>query len=97
MLILSSLHVHEVGVTSTVSACNECVHHQCHGHLTQTASWAHDCVLCQFLTLTMLTAVLVAVVLYVDVCKKYHAQPLCGCRAACCGIIGTRGPPAGEN
>ncbi|WP_143025444.1 hypothetical protein [Prevotella sp. tc2-28] len=57
------------------------------------ATWAHDCVLCQFLTLPMLTAVMMAVMVYVHVCKEYHARPLCGSRTACCGSNITRGPP----
>ena len=34
------------------------------------------------------------VAVYVHVCKKYHAQPLCGRHAVCCGAIVTRGPPS---
>ena len=94
MLVFSSLHVHEEHDVTTETACNDCVHHSCHGHLTQTASWAHDCVLCQFLTLTMLTAAVVAVIVYIHVCRKCHAQPLRGYHTASCGIIVTRGPPS---
>ena len=65
-----------------------------YGHLTQTASWAHDCVLCQFLTLTMLTAALMAVTVYIHVCKKHHVQPSIGYHTTCCGMIVTRGPPS---
>jgi hypothetical protein len=93
MLIFSSLHIHEIPQT-TDTECSDCVHHNCHGHLTAMATWAHDCVLCQFLTLSMLSAVMLAVTIYVHVCKKYHAQPLCGCHTACCGAIVTRGPPS---
>ena len=93
MLVLSSLHIHEISQT-TDTECTDCVHHNCHGHLTATATWAHDCVLCQFLTLSMLTATVVAVTVYKHVCKQRYAQPLCGYHAACCGIIVTRGPPS---
>ena len=93
MLLLSSVHVHETGETIETE-CADCVHHNCHGHLTAMATWAHDCVLCQFLTFSMLAAVMLAVMVYVHVCKKYHAQPLCGCHTACCGAIVTRGPPS---
>ena len=92
MLIFSSLHIHEIPQT-TDTECSDCVHHNCHGHLTAMATWAHDCVLCQFLTLSMLAAVMMAVAVYIHVCKKYHAQPLCGPHAVCCGTIVTRGPP----
>jgi len=94
MVALSSLHVHEEHAAAAMAECADCVHHSCHGHLSQTASWVHDCVLCQFLTLTMLTAAAVAVTVYIHVCKKYHAQSLCGRYAAYCGVIDTRGPPA---
>ena len=92
MLMLSSLHFHEV--TQTIETeCADCVHHSCHGHMTATSAWSHDCVLCQFVTLTMLTAAVMAVTLYVHVCKKSQAQPLCGYCAVSCGTIVTRGPP----
>lgn len=93
MLLLSSLHVHEGGISHSEVECSDCVHHSCHGHLTQTATWVHDCVLCEFLTLTMLTAAVMAVTIYVHVCKKCYAQPLCGYRTDSCGAIVTRGPP----
>lgn len=92
MLMLSSLHFHESPQVIDTE-CNDCVHHNCHGHLTATATWAHDCVLCQFITLPMLTAIIVAVMIFVHVCKKFRAQPLCACHTACCGTIVTRGPP----
>ena len=92
MVVLSSVHIHETGETIE-TACADCVHHSCHGHLTAMATWAHDCVLCQFLTLTMLTAAVMAVTVYVHVCKNSYVQPLYGFRAVCCGNIVTRGPP----
>ncbi|MCR4958885.1 MAG: hypothetical protein K6B13_09855 [Prevotella sp.] len=70
------------------------MHHNCHGHLTTMASWAHDCVLCQFLTLTLLPAAVLAVRIDINVCKKFHPQPLCGYQAACWGCNITRGPPS---
>ena len=93
MLMLSSLHFHEVSQTIETE-CSDCVHHSCHGHMTATASWSHDCVLCQFLTLLMLAAIMMAVTIYVHVCKKYSAQSLCDCHTSCCGAIVTRGPPS---
>jgi hypothetical protein len=93
MLLLSSVHIHEASETIDTE-CADCVHHNCHGHLTAMATWAHDCVLCQFLTLTMLTAAVVAVTVYIHVCQKRYAQPLCGNYAACCGTTFKRGPPS---
>ena len=104
MLVFSSLHVHEGTVSQAEKECTDCIHHRssdgrlpsknCHAHLTQTATWAHDCVLCQFLTLTMLTAAAAAVTVYIHVCKLSYSQPLCSHHAACCGNIVTRGPPS---
>ena len=94
MLVLSSVHTHQASSSAVEMECAGCVHHNCHGHLTQTATAIHDCVLCQFLTLKMLTAAIVAVTLYIHVCRIYHAQPLRSDYAACCGIIVTRGPPS---
>jgi len=94
MLLLSSLHVHEGGISHNEVECSDCVHHSCHGHLTQTATWVHDCVLCEFLTLTMLTAAVMAVTIYVHVCKKNRAQLSIGHLAACWDHIVARGPPS---
>ena len=93
MLVLSSLHVHKASSSLAETECSDCVHHNCHGHLSQTATAIHDCVLCQFLTLRMLAAAIVAVTLYIHVCKFYHARPFCRDYAVCCGVIVTRGPP----
>ena len=93
ILLLSSLHVHEATEYAEVS-CVDCLHNHCGGHLTQTTFHMDDCVLCQFLTLPMLTAAMMAVTLYIHVYKKYYAQPLCGYHAACCGVNVTRGPPS---
>ena len=94
MLLLSSLHVHEGAISHNEVECSDCVHHSCHGHLTQTATWVHDCVLCEFLTLTMLTAAVMAVTIYVHVCKKNRARLSMGHIAACYGHIVARGPPS---
>ena len=93
ILFFSSLHVHEGSVLQAETECTGCMHNSCHGHLTQTALWTHDCVLCQFLTLIMLTATATAVTVYIHVCKTNLAQPLYGYHAGNCGIIVTRGPP----
>ena len=93
MLLLSSVHMHQHNRSVTDSECIDCFHHNCHGHLSQTAAWSHDCVLCQFLTLTMLTASSVVIALFIHVSPKHYAQPLYGSQAGGCGMIVTRGPP----
>lgn len=92
MLLLSSVHIHEIGETIKTE-CADCVHHSCHGHMTVTPHWVHDCALCQFLTLPMLAATMMAVMVYIHVCKKFLALPLCGYHANNCGANVTRGSP----
>ena len=95
MLVFSSLHIHEASPSSVADTqCAECNHHNCDGHLAQTASWVHDCVLCQFQTFSMLTAVVVAVTVYVYVCGIQLARPFCDYSAAIRGVNVTRGPPS---
>lgn len=55
MLILSSMHVHGNVATGEL-ACDECVQHQCHGHLMQFSGDFHQCVICQILTLSYVAA-----------------------------------------
>ena len=59
MLLLSSLHTHEPEFQE--EECAECVHHQsCPGHLASGTLTLHECVLCQFLSLTFFATVTVA-------------------------------------
>ena len=94
MLVFSSLHIHEDGVAETETACADCVNHSCHGHLTQMATWTHDCVLCQFLTLTFVTTAAVALInINKVVSSRIDAQRRNVC-VAYSGIVGLRAPPA---
>lgn len=94
MLVLSSLHVHEDSTATAETECTDCVHHSCHGHLTQMATWTHDCVLCQFLTLTFVATA--AVTLYII--NKVGSKRIDVRRRNVCvaysGIVGLRAPPA---
>ena len=63
MLIISSLHIHETAEFDE-TACVECVHHQCHGHLIQLTDGMHQCVLCQILTLTYVASATGALLFY---------------------------------
>ena len=93
MLIISSLHRHqEVAVATT--ECADCVQHSCHGHLTQMASWADDCMLCQFLTLTFVATAAVSLIIINNVvCSSILARQRNVC-VAHSGIVGLRAPPA---
>lgn len=93
MLLMSALHVHG-GSGAWQDACSECVDHHCGGHLGQYAGGAiHDCVLCQFLTLTFVPAVVVAVFIY-DKVVLLHRDRRAGCLVLRSqGVISLRAPP----
>lgn len=56
MTALSALHVHE-GDCDDTTLCSACINHQAHaGHLTAGIHTIHDCLLCQFLSLTFVAA-----------------------------------------
>lgn len=91
MLVMSSLHLHH-SQTDITDSCSECVHHHCHGHLLQTDTNSHNCVLCHFLTIPFVAATAVAVIYYNRSINHYalyqnnvhfHTQ----------GIPPMRGPP----
>ncbi|MBQ9561755.1 MAG: hypothetical protein IJV10_05705 [Prevotella sp.] len=65
MLLLSSLHVHHIA--NAEDDCTECVMHHCHGHLGQLTTVEHNCVLCQFLSMSFVAATAVAIVYYAHV------------------------------
>ena len=77
-----------------VTECADCVHHSCHGHLTHTALWTHDCVLCQFLTLTFVALGTISLFIINKVLSvRINAQQRMVC-VAYRGIVGLRAPPA---
>ena len=93
MLVFSSLHVHEDGDSVAVTECADCLHHSCHGHLTQIATWTHDCLLCQFLTLTFVaTAAVTLLITFKVFSSRIDAQRRNVC-VAYSGIVGLRAPP----
>jgi len=93
MLIFSSLHVHEDSAAAETE-CADCVHHSCHGHLTQMATWTHDCVLCQFLTLTFVATAAVTLFIFNKVIGSMIDARRCDVCVAYSGIVGLRAPPA---
>lgn len=94
MLVFSSLHVHEDSAAAAVTECADCVHHNCHGHLTQMVTWTNDCVLCQFISITFVaTAAVTLLNINKVVSSKIDAQRRNVC-VAYSGIVGLRAPPA---
>ena len=92
MLILSSVHIHPTA-TLIDDDCSECTHHQCHGHLGVLTTTMHDCVLCQFLTLTFVAAAVFAVVLFNKVCRIHIALRQQIILHDVWGITSLRAPP----
>jgi len=93
MLLLSSFHVHETSHAEETE-CYQCQQHQCHGHLVPIATIGHQCVLCQFLTLTFVAAAAVAVACCqprsITFCARQHQAV----RLADRGVVSLRAPPA---
>jgi len=94
ILILSSVHVHGNANVLT-DECHECVKHHCHGHLGQQSASLQACVLCQFLTLPMVSVAVAALTIYNNnVSKIRYAQRQRVVYADACGIPALRAPPA---
>jgi hypothetical protein len=94
MLVFSSLHIHEGSASTAETECADCIHHSCHGHMTTMSHWAHDCVLCQFLSLTFIaTAAVCLIILNNVVSVRIDARQHHVC-VAYSGIVGLRAPPA---
>ena len=92
MMMLSAVHVHE---EASHFECEQCAQHISHaGHLSAASSHDYNCVLCQFLTLPFVPAVVVGT-LFISVFHlivrqwQVHYAP--------CSVIishSQRGPPA---
>ena len=94
MLLLSSLHIHNYE-QSADEQCTECVHHQCGGHIGQQTLSLDDCLLCQFLTLSVtIAACIVAFTLFYHAVKLEFAQGRDRLFNGALGAVVTRGPPA---
>ena len=94
MLVLSSLHVHR-HIGGSHEDCTECVDHHCHGHLGQLATNSHQCVLCQFLTLSFVSATAIAVVYYNNVRSTFIANRQRIIIIDACRVPSLRAPPHG--
>jgi len=92
MLILASVHTHDTG-TIYADECNECLHHQCHGHLGELTTTMHACVLCQFLTLSFVATGILSVVYCNKVTRILIAQRQNNVHFEVCGIPLLRAPP----
>lgn len=93
-MALSSVHRH-ASAESEATVCVDCSHHTPHaGHLSSAATWAHDCVLCQFLGLPFVggsALVFAATVCFRTVSVRRESVPL---QLRAVNLNATRGPPA---
>ena len=78
VLALSSVHVHR-HADAPVAECTDCLNHSCQGHLTVTDDPLHQCVLCQFLTLSYIAAATIAVILFAQ--QDIHMFTCCSTSA----------------
>lgn len=92
MVIVASLHIHPQE-TGFELQCNDCVQHQCHGHLASQSMSIHDCVLCQFLSLPMLAVAAATLFIYNKVYKKELVASQCILCTAHRGTVSLRAPP----
>lgn len=63
MLMASVLHIHHAEALPT---CDDCTHQVSHsGHIASTSAHSYTCLLCQFVSLPFVAAVVVRLVFYV--------------------------------
>lgn len=92
MLLISSLHFHEESELGGTT-CAECVQHQCHGHLTQLSDGLHQCILCQFLTLSYVALTTGTLLCYQQKRKVIYAQLRQNLCLTSSDYISLRAPP----
>lgn len=96
MTALSALHVHEGGRDVT-AVCNACINHQAHaGHLTVGIDNLHDCLLCQFLSLSFVSATGVLTATLIVLRRSLFIECETLYVSAAHNLNGTRAPPSGE-
>lgn len=93
MLLAASVHRHEQRV-SYETACYACVHHIPHdGHLSANSAAGMTCVLCHFLSLPFVAAVVLATTLTL-IAKRHSTCRLASACATCQHVAySLRGPP----
>ena len=92
MLILSSVHVHEVPA-SVDYECSGCVQHHCHGHIAESAASIHACVLCQFVSLPYLIAATILLPVILQTQTSSIVEPSAQLQSAACRYHSPRAPP----
>ena len=94
MLVFTSFHIHP-SYSYADETCNECVHHQCGGHISAAKISFHDCLLCQ---LSHAPFPIVQAIVYVSVPNlqtTLFVTPFQSTSSGVQGIILPRAPPVG--
>lgn len=93
ILLFSSLHAHQYAV-HVEGDCYECTNHLPHGgHISLQTIHIHDCVLCQFVTLSFVVAVAMALVTTVGAVPVDFITPSGQCLSVVLPYHSPRAPP----
>ena len=93
MLLLASAHHHEPQASYDV-ACYACLHHLPHsGHLSAGSATGLSCVLCHFLSLPYVAAIVLAAIVFTDARRRMVLRNTPVGTGACHDTITLRGPP----
>ncbi|MCR4614495.1 MAG: hypothetical protein K5778_10940 [Bacteroidaceae bacterium] len=93
MVLLSALHLHN-DTHAKGNSCVECVKHSHHhSHLSLGEGVFHDCILCQFLTLTYFAAAAVTLLLWTSSYSRPAILPTSALPSAPVRQCAARAPP----
>ncbi len=93
MVLLSALHLHN-DASAEGNSCVECVKHSHHhSHLSMGEGVLHDCILCQFLTLTYFAAAAVAMLLWTTSFRLTNIRLISALPSATVWQRAARAPP----
>jgi hypothetical protein len=94
VLLLSSVHLHPETALG-MDACEQCVHHLPHGgHLSAGNGTAHDCLLCQFLSISYVAVAVAAVVFFANFRKLRYIASRPSDMLVVRGFVALRAPPS---
>ncbi len=93
MMMLTVLHIHDEGASSHIT-CDACVNHIPHGgHLSAADFFQHDCVICQFASLSFVAAVVIGILLFITLSPKRLPLRISLLMSRQVGIVFGRAPP----
>ena len=93
MLLLASAHRHEPQASHDVT-CYACLHHLPHsGHLSANSATGLSCVLCHFLSLSYVAAIVLAAIVFLGTSLPLAVRQAPAGTSASHASITLRGPP----